>query len=180
MTEVLLSGAEALAEPLRGFYAYWNSLPKQGALPRLSDFFDHVPPAYAPYLAIVDVHGPQEARIRLFGTRLVDRAEFDPTGLSVANIYTESLRRKIHDVMWAAVQTPCGYLVHRTIVVRSGFLNEHVSLGLPVEIPTSKVRGVITLTHGVVDARMIDRGTDTLVHELRLDRWIDLGAGGPR
>ncbi len=171
--------SSALPEPLRPFFTYWDSLPKAGLLPKLADFFDSVPPSLAPYLAIADVRGPEEARLRFFGTRLVERAEFDPTGLAVAAVYAEPLRKQIHDVMWTAVQKPVGYVVRRTIVVRSGFLNEHLSLGLPVEIPTSQVRGVIAFTPGVADVQMIDRRADTLVQEITFERWVDVGAGAP-
>jgi hypothetical protein len=168
-----------LPEPLRPFFVYWASLPKTDLLPTLADFFDHVPPALAPYLAIADVLGPDEARLRFFGTRLVERAEFDPTGAAVAEVYAENLRKKIHEVMWTAVQRPVGYVLRRTIVVRSGFLNAHFSLGLPVEIPTSKLRAVIAFTPGTAEARMIDRGEDTLVQEMTFERWVDIGAGAP-
>ncbi len=175
-----------LPEPLRAFFAYWNSLPKvnplqgEGApLPRLADFFDRVPPPIAPYLAIADVLAPDQARLRLFGTRLVERAEFDPTGLSVAALYAESARKRIHDILWTCVRRPVGYVLHRTIVVRSGFLNENLSLGLPVEVPTSKVRAVIAFTHGIAEAQMIDRGEDTLVQDIKLGGWVDIGAGAP-
>ncbi|MGE3475262.1 MAG: hypothetical protein AB7H70_05600 [Rhodospirillaceae bacterium] len=168
-----------LPEPLRAFFEYWNGLPKTGLMPKLADFFDSVPPAVAPYLAIADILGPEDTRLRFFGTRLVERAEFDPTGLPVAALYAESLRKRIHDVMWTCTRRPAGYVLRRTIVVRSGFLNDNLSLGLPVEIPTSNLRAVIAFTHGIADARMIDRGADTLVQELKFERWVDLGAGAP-
>lgn len=170
---------EGLEAPLRRFHAYWASLPKRGALPVLADFFDHVPPDLAPYIAIADVTGPMEARLRLFGTRLVHRAEFDPTGLPVAALYAETLRARIHQIMWTSVQRPVGYVLHRTIVVRSGFLNEHRSIGLPVEIPTSNVRAVINYTAGIEETRMVERGEDTIVQEMALKGWIDVGAGVP-
>ena len=110
---------------------------------------------------------------------MVERAEFDPTGLSVAAVYAGTLRKKIHEVMWAAVQRPVGYVLRRTIVVRSGFLNENVSLALPVEIPTSRLRAVIAFTQGIAEVQMIDRGEDTLVQDMRFERWVDVGAGTP-
>lgn len=163
--------------PLRGFYDYWASLPKTNHLPRLGDFFDHVPPAFAPYVAIVDVMGPAETRIRLFGTRLVERVEFDPTGLPVSALYAAHLRDELHDLLWTAVRRPVGYLSRRKIVVRGGYVNEHPSLGLPVEIPTSGVRGVIAFSRSIIESAKIDRDKSPLVQEMKLDRWIDVGAG---
>ncbi|MCC6912079.1 MAG: hypothetical protein IT566_00140 [Rhodospirillaceae bacterium] len=168
-----------LPEPLRLFFDYWHSLPKTGLLPKLADFFDSVPPAVAPYLVVADILAPEDTRLRFFGTRLVERAEFDPTGLPVAALYAESLRKRIHEVMWTCVRRPAGYVLRRTVVVRSGFLNENLSLGLPVEIPTSNLRAVMAFTHGTAEVRMIDRGEDTLVQEMKFERWVDLGAGTP-
>jgi hypothetical protein len=168
-----------LSGPLRTFFDFWNSLPKQGLLPQLSDFFDRVPPELAPYLAIVDVRGPGEAPIRFFGTQLVDRAAFDPTGMTVADLYPEELRPLVHGLLWETVRRPVGYLSHRKIVGRHGFVNVHPSVGLPVEIPTSGVRGVVNYSRSVIASNRFTDDKAHLVQEMRIERWIDIGAGVP-
>lgn len=168
-----------LSGPLRAFFDFWWSLPKQGLLPRLSDVFDRMPPEIAPYLAIVDVRGPEESRIRFFGTQLVDRTAFDPTGMTVAELYSEELRPVVHRLLWETIQRPVGYLSHRKIVGRNGFVNVHPSVGLPVEIPTSRVRGVVNYSRSVLGANHILEDRAHLVQEMTLDRWLDIGAGIP-
>jgi len=168
-----------LKHPLRGFFDFWNSLPKTNLLPRLADFLDRVPPGLAPYLTIVDVRGPAEAPIRFFGTQLVDRAAFDPTGMTVGDLYSDELRPLVHRLLWAAVTHPAGYLSHRKIVGRNGFVNVHPSCGLPIEIPTSRVRAVVNFSHAVAAAEREIDDKACLVQEMKLDRWIDIGAGVP-
>lgn len=173
------SADDGLTGPLRSFFDFWQSLPKASLLPRLSDFLDRVPPELAPFLAIVDVRGPEEVPIRFFGTALVDRAAFDPTGMTVRDLYSEELRPMVHRLLWETVTRPVGYLSHRKIVGRNGFVNVHPSCGLPLEIPTSRVRGVVNYSYSRIatDRELDDKAS--LVQEMKLDRWIDIGAGVP-
>ena len=165
--------------PMRAFHAYWDSLPKTGLIPTLADFLDRAPPELAPYLAIVDVRGPQDTKIRFFGTQLVERAAFDPTWMTVAQLYPDALRAKVHALLWETVTRPVGYLSHRTIVGRSGFVNVHPSLGLPIDIPTSGVRGVVNYSRSMATGSHLVEDRAHLVQEMTLERWVDVGAGTP-
>jgi hypothetical protein len=171
--------ASEIAGPIGAFVAYWRSLPKTGLLPQLSDFFDHVPADLAPYVMVVDVPGPETAKIRLFGTQLVDSAAFDPTGMTVADLYEKALRPEVHRLLWASSQKPAGYLSRRKIVGRGGFVNVHPSVGLPVEIPTSRLRGVVNYSRAVSAGNHVVEDRACLVQEMHLEQWIDLGAGAP-
>lgn len=164
---------------MRALYDFWRSLPKKNLLPQLADFFDRVPPDLAPYLAIVDVRGPQETKIRLFGTHLVAAAAFDPTGMSVGDLYSAELRSQVHQMLWAVTQRPVGYLSRRKIIGRSGFVNIHPSIGLPIDIPTSGVRGVVNYSRSVSAESHMGEDRAHLVQEMKLERWIDIGAGVP-
>jgi hypothetical protein len=169
----------ALKDPLRNFFDFWQALPKTNLLPQLADLLDRMRPEIAPYLSIVDLRGPENAPVRFFGTQLVDQAAFDPTGMTVGELYSDELRPLVHRLLWTAVTHPVGYLSHRKIVGRHGFVNVHPSCGLPIEIPTSGVRGVVNYSHTVTTT---DREIDDkayLVQEMKLDRWLDIGAGVP-
>ena len=172
------SAGAALKGPLRDFFDFWHALPKTNLLPRLADLLDRMPPQIAPYLSIVDVRGPEQAPIRFFGTQLVDQAAFDPTGMTVGELYSDALRPLAHRLLWTAATRPVGYLSHRKIVGRYGFVNVHPSCGLPIDIPTSGVRGVVNYSHTVTAGREIDDKA-YLVQEMKLDSWIDIGAGMP-
>ncbi len=176
MTDVDLTG---LSDPLRAFHAYWDSLPKTNLIPKLSDFLDRMPPELAPYTAIVDVRGPQDTKIRFFGTQIVERAAFDPTWMTVAQLYPEALRPKVHALIWETVTRPVGYVSHRTIVGRSGFVNVHPSLGLPIDVPTAGVRGVVNYSLSLATGSHLVEDRAYLVQEMAVDRWIDVGAGVP-
>lgn len=176
MTDLDTTG---ISGPLRAFHAYWDSLPKTNHIPKLSDFLDHVPPELAPYLVIVDVRGPQDTKIRFFGTQLVERTAFDPTWMTVAQLYDDGLRAQVHQMLWESVTRPAGYLSHRKIVGRSGFVNVHPSLGLPIDIPTSGVRGVVNYSHSLASGSHLMEDRAHVVQEMTLERWIDIGAGVP-
>lgn len=165
--------------PLRSFFAYWDSLPKTHLLPTLADFFDRVPPDLVPYVAIVDVRGPAETHIRFFGTQLVERVEFDPTGLAIAGLYAERLRAAVHGMLWRAVTQPAGYFARRRIVTGRGLVNEHPSMALPIAIPTSGVRGVASFSRAVTESKGLQAETEHIVQEMKMDRWLDIGAGVP-
>lgn len=169
----------AMTGPMQAFLAYWHSLPKTNHIPKLADFFDSVPPTLAPYLAIADVHGPVAARIRLFGTHLVEQASCDPTGMPVAPLYRKHLRATLHKVLWTVVSHPVGYVSHRKIVGRNGFVNVHPSLGLPIDIPTSGLRAVVNYSGALVTGEYLGEDRAHLVQEMEFDRWIDIGAGVP-
>jgi len=165
--------------PLGAFLAFWNSLPKTGLLPQLSDFLDSVPPDLAPFMAVVDIRDPETTKIRFFGTQLVEKAAFDPTGMTVGDLYDDNLRPQVHNLLWTCIQRPVGYLSRRKIVGRSGFVNVHPSVGLPIEIPTSGVRGVVNYSSTAGSASHMVEDRAHLVQEMNLERWIDLGAGAP-
>lgn len=168
---------ESTHAPLRAFFDYWNALPKTGFLPKLGDFFDHVPPEMAPYVAIVDVRALGETRIRLFGTQLVERVGFDPTGLNVDDLYAEYLRPQVNAMLWEAVSRPAGYLAWRRIVTPGGIVNEHPSIGLPIDVPTSRLRAVLTYSRAITEARSVAFEKALLIQEMKVETWVDLGAG---
>jgi hypothetical protein len=179
MDPISVARAGEMPGPIGAFIAYWDSLPKKGLLPQLSDFFDSVPPDLAPYMAIVDIQAPDMAKIRFFGTQLVDSAAFDPTGMTVADLYDATLRPQVHAMLWACSRKPAGYLSRRKIIGRSGYVNIHPSVGLPIEIPTSGVRGVVNYSRSAGGAGHVVEDRASLVQEMKLERWIDLGAGVP-
>ena len=170
---------DGLQGSIRAFYDFWQSLPKTEHLPCLADLLDRMPPDLAPHMVIADVLGPTATKIRYFGTRLAEIAAFDPTGRAVGDIYAPDLRDSMHLLVWMATRRPAGYLLRRKIVGRGDFVNVHSSLGLPIEVPTSGVRAVVNLSHpgGPVNATTDDRAL--LVQEMKLERWVDIGAGVP-
>ena len=99
--------------------------------------------------------------------------------MSVADLYDETLRPQVHGMLWACSQRPVGYLSRRKIIGRSGFVNVHPSVGLPIEIPTSGVRAVVNFSRASGGRSHVAEDRAYLVQEMKLERWIDLGAGAP-
>jgi hypothetical protein len=168
-----------LSGPLRTFFDFWNSLPKKDLLPQLSDLQGRMPPDVAPYVAIVDVRGPEDAPIRFFGTQLAERAAFDPTGKMVADLYAPELRPAVHRLLWEAVRRPVGYLSHRRLVGREGFANVHPSVGLPIEIEAPTLRGIVNFTRSLAPMEHLTLDRAHLVQQMTLAGWVDIGAGIP-
>src|SRR5688500_19910497 len=74
------------------------------------------------YVAITDVISPTEMTIRLFGTSLVQRVEFDPTGKNLDLIYAQKLRSGVRsEEHTSELQSPCN-LVCRLLLEKKNIL----------------------------------------------------------
>jgi hypothetical protein len=174
-----LAGAD-IPDSIHEFFGYWNGLPKRGLVPRLEDYLDHAPPRLQPYVGIADVLSPYETRMRLFGTGLVDLAGTDPTGGSMQLLYAEPARSKMLRMVWLTVTQPVGYLCIRTVLSTGGRVIQNPSICLPLDVPTSALKSVITFAYQAdVRPEFADGERLHLVQDLRLVDWIDIGAGVP-
>jgi hypothetical protein len=166
---------------VQAFFAYWNSLAKDGGLPRLPDYLNRAPHDLQPTVAIVDVYTPTDLRVRLFGTALVDLIATELTGKAALSIYAPESHRTASAMAWRAVSQPCGYLCKRTFRSFSGTIITAPGIALPVRTDRSDCKTVINFTN-------LDQATSTLglgharfdmVQALERVAWIDLGFGVP-
>jgi hypothetical protein len=169
-----------IPEPVREFFDYWNSLPKQGLIPRLDNYFDRAPPHLQPFVGIADVHSPTDIRLRLFGTGLVDLSGQDPTGKPMQHLYAEHVRGRMQDLVWSVATRPVGYLCVRSVATTGGRLFHNPSICLPIAVPMSAVKAVITYAYQDMSAVTFAPSERLdMIQDLRLISWIDLGAGVP-
>ncbi|MCB2106101.1 MAG: PAS domain-containing protein [Rhodobacteraceae bacterium] len=168
-------------DPLvNAFWAYWVSLPKQGAVPHLSDYLDRVPPNLQPTVAIVDVYSPVDMRVRLFGTALVDLIAVELTGREALSIYAPESHAAAGSMAWEAVNRPCGYLCKRHFRSHAGMMVTAPGIALPVESNRFECRTVINFTN--LSQAVMSLGAEPklqVVHDIEHVGWIDIGAGTP-
>jgi hypothetical protein len=160
----------------RAFAAYWSSLPRAAAgAPRRRDFDPCALPSLLPHMLIHDLTEPGESRLRLVGTRIVDRFGFDPTGRSYLSLVPEVRRAGALAALRAMADTPCAMRVVVEWGYLNGFRQEGESFGLPfcagpsgmhlifVDVPIDRLsyhssqRGAISAL-GVRDREYIDIG----------------------
>ena len=167
-------------QPIAAFLSHWAALPKQGLLPKLSDYLDHAPAHLQPFVAMADVYSPTNLQLRLFGTGLVDLSGRDPTGSGLDVLYAKELQSRMGNVAWEAVSRPAGYLCSRSVRTSLGHVMTCPSIFLPLENHKGAPRIAMTYAHVSSTYReMAHREPADLVQGLVITHWIDLGAGVP-
>ncbi len=130
-------------------------------------------------VSILDVIGPGEMRIRLFGTGLAAIAGRDLTGGDGLLLFDPKVRAEAGRIVWAAANKPCGYIVQRQMR-RGEFTMRALGIGLPLHHEQSGRTDIVSFNTGI--GRSLS-ATDNLpggfVTDLKLLRWIDIGAGVP-
>jgi len=162
------------------FWDYWNGLPKTGLVPRLSDYLDGVPPQLQPSVALIDVFGPDEFKLRLAGTAIVDAIGGEPTEADTPSVYNAELRKAAAALAWEAVNKPCGYAAKRTIRSRAGRMSLVHGIALPLITERVNAKTLVnfsSLARSVAELDAKDQMES--MQGLRPVRWIDIGAGVP-
>lgn len=164
---------------ISAFWTYWNSLPKVGFVPHLSDYLDNVPPVIQPFVVIMDLTAKDQMRVRLTGTAMVDFAG-EMTGTEAEILYRDQTRRTAISLAWKATHHPCGYLADRILRSKSGHLTKSPGLVLPVRPGTPDTVSVIgyqvmpNYAEGLADEDQIEA-----VQSVSKQAWVDIGAGTP-
>lgn len=162
------------------FFERWRALPRTGLVPRLSDYFDTAPAHLQPNVTVVDVHGPSEMTVRLFGTALERTSGHYPTTHDLMGLYAEPIRALACRLVWTAASHPVGYTCVRHVRTTAGRLITCPSIGLPVLLDTGQPLCFITYAN-IENAREALARCDQLevVQDIVFGEWIDLGAGTP-
>lgn len=164
---------------LGAFWAYWNGLPKVDLVPNLRDYLDNVPPTLQPYVVIMDLTSPDEMKVRLTGTAMVDFAG-EMTGTEAEVLYRDKTRRIAMALAWTATTHPCSYVANRILRSRHGHLIKSPGLVVPVRPGTAGTNCVIGFqdmprrTEGLAEDDQIEA-----VQSVSKQTWIDIGAGTP-
>lgn len=95
------------------FLDYWKSLrrPGEGLIPRRSDFSPAAIKSLLPYIFIVDIE-QHDARFRLVGTAMTERAQRELTGLRYSQLSTPAQLENSLARANLAFSHPCGLYRH--------------------------------------------------------------------
>lgn len=130
-------------------------------------------------VALVDIHGATDMRIRLFGTGLTDIAGADLTGADLLSNIHPDAQAQATRMAWTAVTQPCGYLMRR-LLQRGVHQISATSIGLPLLRDKSDVRSLVGFMSREGYADEINTiQASVYIQEIKLIRWLDIGAGIP-
>ncbi|MDX2145283.1 MAG: PAS domain-containing protein [Rhodospirillaceae bacterium] len=162
------------------FFKSWDALPKQGLIPRLSDYLDAAPIELQPNVTIVDVHAPDKLTVRLFGTGLEDVSGIYPTSEDLMLLFSKAIQEKAKRMVWVVVTHPVGYVCVRRCQTAEGLVYDVPAICLPIAVAGPGPYGFITYA-SVVDASqtmMLEENLE-MVQDVQFVQWLDLGNGMP-
>jgi hypothetical protein len=165
-----------LMNAVEEFYEHWAKIPKQGLVPRLSDFLDYANPALQPWVMILDV-GVSQMMTRFYGTMMVNLTGSDLTGTDHLAIFPEKQRSAVLARHSLVVTHPCGTRATAHVSTSRGRKLELLGIGLPLirsngEGCVARFTQVIqTLGYGDVAVR------SSLTQQI--PTFFDIGAGKP-
>jgi hypothetical protein len=166
------------APEMAAFAAHWLRLRKVSLVPRLSDFLDAPVPNLQPFVAISDVLAPDQIKVRLFATGLVE-VMGERTGSAIEEVYAKGAREAVCALAWEAVTRPVGYVCVRCIKTPSGLDLGISTISLPM-LNASAAPVVVSYIH-ITKKRVLlmEEAQADVVHHVELTHWIDIGAGTP-
>ncbi len=149
-------------------------------VPHLRDYLDAPVLQLQAHVAIGDIYGPTDIRLRLFGGGLADVAGEDYTNRAIDPLLNPEAKAAGGAAAWAAVRHPAGYRTLLKIKTANGYVLECHSISLPLLPPVGVPFCIITLLQ-LPDARIkLARENDNaFVSSHELQSWIDIGAGVP-
>lgn len=161
-------------------YDYWQSVRRNGAIPRAADFDLLALTNWLPEMSLLDIYDMDNVVCRFAGTAIVERMGMDISGQNIFNSQAEAMRDRASRAYLTATQTPCGAISHYTNHYSSGREGSVRTLYLPLETPAGGCKRLVSLTvqeENSTFAEPIER-TITATQILSLE-WIDLGFGLP-
>jgi hypothetical protein len=162
------------------FFESWEDLPMNGLVPSLRDYLDGVTPHLQPNVTIVDVFGPTDMVVRLFGTRLESVSGLMPTMNNLMTLYSPDVQALAQHLVWEAVSRPVGYVCTRRVQTKAGRLVDCPAIGLPIGVDDPTMKCFITYA-SVANAQEALEARDNfqVVQDIVFHHWIDIGAGEP-
>jgi hypothetical protein len=114
--ERFFSGLPELPPDSTAFAKHYLALPTAGAVPSLESFLDHAPYEFMPRVAIIDLRGRDDYRIRYFGTALTELTGEDYTGFTATEFRARGIVSHTGTRGWDIANHPCGYLSTRLLL----------------------------------------------------------------
>jgi hypothetical protein len=164
---------------IKAFYRHWRSASATALVPTVGEFINLPVSEHQSNVALLDIHSANDMRIRLFGTGLTEIAGTDLTGADLLSNIHPDAQAKAARMVWDAVTTPCGYLMRR-LLQRGVHQISATSIGLPLLREKSDVRSLVGFMsrEGYSDDINTSKAS-VYIREIKLLRWVDIGAGIP-
>ena len=160
----------------RGFYEYWQSLPRHNLAPTSEIFLDASNPRYAPFVYILEFSG-SDIVIRLMGTALVERWKADRTGEKFLTTQDAETKKVFLTNCSHIVSMPCGLRATNRFRLSAGQRVSTEAIALPLAPGPGRPQRFVSYSQMFEEPSDEDKvggWEDVVDHE-----WIDLGAGVP-
>lgn len=168
------------SERTRRFAEYWSSLPKDGLVPRRSDFDPTAVPDLLPRMIMHEMVDRKRLHLRLVGTALVERYGMDITGRDYLEFVPGERRPIALSAMLKAIDQPAGMLVYMNIKTVAGRVCLAESLGLPLTQGPEKPTIILFHSDEIENYGHHPKSDHQLKHFAVSQRhYLDLGNGVP-
>ncbi len=155
--------------------AQWSSIPRDGLVPRLSDYLDRADIAIQPWTLIVDMN-EKTMPVRLCGTGMVELLGCDFTGRNYLQAVKPEIRQYVIARDRLCVTHPCGLKLTLTASTAGGRMFDDQVLVLPLK----RAGGHHSLLrHSAVHPSQDYRDVPISILSYQASTWIDLGDGVP-
>lgn len=161
-------------------FNYWSSLPKQGGMPKSSDFNPMEMRHLLPEMAMLSMNGADEIIQRLVGTGLAERLSYDATGTNLLDYIDSSYRRQCSRDMHEVIFRPCGWQARYLTEYVTGRIAFVQSIYLPLHGPDGQRRRIVSV-HDREEALEYRAPCEKPVFASEITDmvWIDIGSGVP-
>jgi hypothetical protein len=157
------------------FLTHWNSIPRDGLVPHLSDYLDRLNVKIQPWTIIADMTA-DKMPIRLFGTGIAEVMGRDFTGVDYLLAIEEKSRRHVLERDRQCTTQPCGLRLDLTATTLSARSFDYKVMVLPVRRAGNGLSLIlITSMEQARDWRELPAAVMTCEQVT----WIDIGAGVP-
>lgn len=176
----VLAGIWDAGERSVEFARYWLSLPCRDLIPSRADFDPGRVAGLLPNLVIHDLISPEQIRLRLVGTAVVDDYGQEITGRNYLDFVEEPRRPIASRAIFLVCEQPAGMLVKLRSITESGKMLTRESIAFPMRDDDGRARLVYFCSSPAVERETYFDERDALTVMKVLDRrFIDIGAGVP-
>lgn len=164
------------------FVNYWFKLPKRGLVPERKSVEPRDMLGLLPDIIILEAgENSSDYRIRLIGTRNVERWGFEATRTNYLNYATPQRQSMLSELFGHVNKHPCGLILTGDELYTSGRVVRNEMILMPVQA-VSHGQGMLLGTITADPGNNIDYGSDTLAtvfYSITSSRFINIGAGVP-
>jgi len=162
------------------FVNYWFKLPKQGLIPERKSVEPRDMLGLLPDVIILEADSNSvDYRIRLIGTRNVERWGFEPTNSNYLNYAAPQQQSVLSELFSQVHRSPCGLILVGNELYTTGRVVRNEMILMPILQGKRMLLGIISADTGYSS---MDYGSDTLAsvfYSITASHFINIGAGVP-